>query len=97
MSEEKLKSGITGMAKVVFGGGIGVKFGNRKDGGINVGLTELVHPCAKAGDPITDEKTRNGKHVLLVFPDFDTLSNFRHILDDLEAKMRNRMIQKQED
>ena len=53
-----------------------------------VGMAELKHPAAKAGDPIIDEETYNGVQVTLVFPDFEALNNFRHILDELEAELK---------
>jgi hypothetical protein len=33
--------------------------------------------------------------VSLVFPDFDALNNFRHILDELEAELKDRIAQRE--
>ena len=90
----KLKSGIVGQAQVIFGGAIGMNLGTVKDAGeevLAVGMAELKHPAAKAGDPIIDEETYNGVQVTLVFHDFDALNNFRHILDELEAELKERI------
>lgn len=60
---KKLKSGIIGQAQVIFGGAIGVSLGTVKNADkevMAVGLAELKHPAAKAGDPINDEETYNG-------------------------------------
>ena len=92
----KLKSGIVGQAQVIFGGAIGINLGtvrNADEEVLAVGLAELKHPAAKAGDPIIDEETYNGVQVSLVFPDFDALNNFRHILDELEAELKDRIAQ----
>ena len=83
----KLKSGIVGQAQVIFGGAIGMSLGTVKYAGeevLAVGMAELKHPAAKAGDPIIDEETYNGIQVSLVFPDFEALNNFRHILDKVD-------------
>ena len=56
-----------------------------------VGMAELKHPAAKAGDPIIDEETYNGIQVSLVFPDFEALNSFRHILDELEGELKERI------
>ena len=93
----KLKSGIVGQAQVIFGGAIGMNLGTVKDAGeevLAVGMAELKHPAAKAGDPIIDEETYNGIQVSLVFPDFDALKNFRHILDGLEAELKERIAER---
>ena len=89
----KLKSGIVGQAQVIFGGAIGMKLGTVKNAGdvLAVGMAELKHPAAKAGDPIIDEETYNGIQVSLVFPGFEALNNFRHILDELEAELKERI------
>ena len=92
--ERKLKSGIVGQAQVIFGGAIGMKLGTVKNAGeevLAVGMAELKHPAAKAGDPIIDEETYNGIQVSLVFPDFEALNNFRYILDKLEAELKERI------
>jgi hypothetical protein len=94
----KLKSGIVGQAQVIFGGAIGINLGTVKNADeevLAVGLAELKHPAAKAGDPIIDEETYNGVQVSLVFPDFDALNNFRHILDELEAELKDRIAQRE--
>ncbi len=94
----KLKSGIVGQAQVIFGGAIGINLGtvrNADEEVLAVGLAELKHPAAKAGDPIIDEETYNGVQVSLVFPDFDALNNFRHILDELEAELKDRIAQRE--
>ena len=98
MSKRKLKSGIVGQAQVIFGGAIGINLGtvrNADEEVLAVGLAELKHPAAKAGDPIIDEETYNGVQVSLVFPDFDALNNFRHILDELEAELKDRIAQRE--
>lgn len=90
----KLKSGIVGQAQVIFGGAIGMNLGTVKNAGeevLAVGMAELKHPAAKAGDPIIDEETYNGVQVTLVFPGFEALNNFRHILDELEAELKERI------
>lgn len=93
----KLKSGIIGQAQVIFGGAIGMYLGTVKNAGeevLAVGMAELKHPAAKAGDPINDEETYNGIQVSLVFPDFEALNNFRRILDELEGKMKERIAER---
>ena len=93
----KLKSGIVGQAQVIFGGAIGMNLGTVKNAGeevLAVGMAELKHPAAKAGDPIIDEETYNGIQVSLVFPDFEALNNFRHILDELEAELKERIAER---
>ena len=94
----KLKSGIVGQAQVIFGGAIGMNLGTVKDAGeevLAVGMAELKHPAAKAGDPIIDEETYNGVQVTLVFPDFEALNNFRHILDELEAELKAKIAERE--
>ena len=89
----KLKSGIVGQAQVIFGGAIGMNLGTVKNAGeevLAVGMAELKHPAAKAGDPIIDEETYNGTQVTLIFPGFEPLNNFRYILDLLEAELKKR-------
>ena len=94
---KKLKSGIIGQAQVIFGGAIGIYFGEVKDADkevMAVGLAELKNPAAaKIGDPINDEDTYNGTQVMLVFPGFVALSKFRNILDQLEVEMKERIAQ----
>lgn len=93
----KLKSGIVGQAQVIFGGAIGMNLGTVKNAGeevLAVGMAELKHPAAKAGDPIIDEETYNGIQVSLVFPDFEALNNFRYILDELEAELKKRIAER---
>ena len=95
---KKLKSGIIGQAQVIFGGAIGINLGTVKNADkevMAVGLAELKHPAAKAGDPIIDEETYNGIQVSLVFPNFDVLNNFRDILDQLEAELKERIAQEE--
>ena len=95
---KKLKSGIIGQAQVIFGGAIGINLGTVKNADkevMAVGLAELKHPAAKAGDPINDEETYNGIQVSLVFPNFDALNNFRNILDQLEAELKERIAQEE--
>ena len=90
----KLKSGIVGQAQVIFGGAIGMNLGTVKNYGeevLAVGMAELKHPAAKAGDPIIDEETYNGVQVTLVFPDFEALNNFREILNELEFELKQRI------
>ena len=94
----KLKSGIVGQAQVIFGGAIGMNLGTVKDAGeevLAVGMAELKHPAAKAGDPIIDEETYNGEQVWLVFPNFDALNNFRNIIDQLEVELKERIAQEE--
>ena len=93
----KLKSGIIGQAQVIFGGAIGMYLGTVNNAGeevLTVGMAELKHPAAKAGDPINDEETYNGVQVSLVFPDFEALNNFRRILDELEGKLKERIAER---
>jgi len=93
----KLKSGIIGQAQVIFGGAIGMYLGTVNNAGeevLTVGMAELKHPAAKAGDPINDEETYNGIQVSLVFPDFEALNNFRRILDELEGKLKERIAER---
>ena len=94
----KLKSGIVGQAQVIFGGAIGMNLGTVKNAGeevLAVGMAELKHPAAKAGDPIIDEETYNGIQVSLVFPDFEALNNFREILNELEFELKERIAQRE--
>ena len=96
---KKLKSGIIGQAYVIFGGAIGMSIGIVKDTDdkvIAVGMAELKHPVAKSGDPIIDYETCNGEQVKLIFPDFDSLNNFRNILCELEAEMKERIKKRDE-
>ena len=95
---KKLKSGIIGQAKVIFGGAISINLGTVKNADkevMAVGLAELKHPAAKSGDPINDEETYNGIQVSLVCPNFDALNNFRDILDQLEAELKERIAQEE--
>ena len=95
---KKLKSGIIGQAQVIFGGAISINLGTVKNADkevMAVGLAELKHPAAKSGDPINDEETYNGIQVSLVFPNFDALNNFRDILDQLEAELKDRIAQEE--
>lgn len=96
--ERKLKSGIIGQAQVIFGGAIGINLGTVKNADeevLAVGLAELKHPAAKAGDPIKDEETYNDIQVSLVFPDFAALNIFRNILDQLEVELKERIANKE--
>ena len=82
---------------MIFGGAIGMYLGTVNNAGeevLSVGMAELKHPAAKAGDPINDEETYNGIQVSLVFPDFEALNNFRCILDELEGKMKERIVER---
>lgn len=94
MAEEKkkTKSRIIGQAQVVFGGGVGVSLGtvgNKKDM-FAIGLSEFKHPAAKSGElPPSDETW--GVQVSLVFPDLDTLNNFRDVLSELEAELKEKI------
>lgn len=93
----KLKSGIVGQAQVIFGGAIKMSLGTIKDADqdvLAVGMAELKHPEAKAGDPIIDGDTYNGEQVVLVFPDFEALNNFRRILNDLETGLKERIAER---
>lgn len=61
---KKLKSGIVGQAQVIFGGAIKMSLGTIKDADqdvLAVGMAELKHPEAKAGDPIINGDTYNGE------------------------------------
>ena len=94
----KLKSGIIGQAQVIFGGAVGISLGtvkNADDEVLAVGLAELKHPAAKAGDPIIDEETYNGVQVSLVFPDFKALNNFRDILNELEVELKAKIAERE--
>lgn len=91
---KNLKSGIIGQAQVIFGGAIGMTLGMVEGADkevMAVGLAELKHPAAKAGDPINDGETYNGEQVWLVFPNFDALNNFRNILDQLVVELKERI------
>lgn len=93
----KLRSGIVGQAQVIFGGAIRMNIGTVKNAGeemLAVGMAELKHPAAKSGDPIIDGETYNGIQVSLVFPDFEALNIFRHILDELEAVLKERIAER---
>ena len=82
---------------MVFGGAIATRLGVVKNGDdelLTIGMAELKHPVAKAGDLIENDETYNGIQVSLVFPDFDTLNNFRNILDELEAELKERIAQR---
>ena len=87
-----MKSRIIGQAQVIFGGGVNVSLGtvgNRKDA-FAIGLSELKHPATKAGEiPPSDDTW--GVQVSLVFPDLDTLNNFRSILDELEVELKEKI------
>lgn len=87
----KLKSGIIGQATVIFGGAIGMSIETVKDADdkiLAVGLGELKHPVKKSGDPIICDETCNEEQVILIFPDFDALDNFRNILCELEVELK---------
>jgi hypothetical protein len=93
----KLKSGIVGQAQVIFGGAIRMELGwvkSARGEELAIGMAELKHPAAKAGDPINDEETYNGIQVTLVFPGFEPLNSFRHILDLLEAELKKRIAER---
>ena len=95
----KLKSGIIGQATVIFGGAIGASIETVRganDKVIAVGLGELKHPVEKSGDPIIDYETCNGEQVILIFPDFDALNNFRNILCELEVELKKRIKEREE-
>lgn len=90
----KLRSGIIGQAQVIFGGAIAISLGTVKNGDeetLAVGMAELTHPAAKAGDEIKNDETYNGVQVSLVFPDFEALNNFREILNELEFELKERI------
>lgn len=90
----KLKSGIIGQAQVIFGGAIIMDLGTVMYAGeevLAVGMAELKHPAANAGDHIINKETYNDVQVALVFPDFEALNNFRHILDKLEIELKERI------
>ena len=94
MSEqkEKMKSRITGRAQVVFGGGVCVSLGtvgDRKDT-FAIGLSEVKHPAAMAGEEPPSDETW-GVQVSLIFPDLDTLNNFRDMLSELEAELKEKI------
>lgn len=94
MAEEKkkTKSRIIGRAQVVFGGGVCVSsgtVGDKKDM-FAIGLSEFKHPAAKAGElPPSDETW--GVQVSLVFPDLETLNNFRDVLSELEVELKEKI------
>lgn len=93
----KLKSGIVGQAQVIFGGAIRMELGwvkSARGEELAIGMAELKHPAAKAGDPIIDEETYNGTQVTLVFPGFEPLNNFRYILDLLETELKKRIAER---
>ena len=93
----KLKSGIIGQAQVIFGGAIRMELGwvkSARGKELAIGMAELKHPAAKAGDPIIDEDTYNGTQVTLVFPDFGALNSFRYILDLSEAELKKRIAER---
>lgn len=90
--KKKLASCIIGQAQVVFGGAVLVKIGSVQgnEDAVAVGLSELKHPCPQTGmEPENDETF--GVQVMLVFPDLPTLTNFRGILDEVEAALKSRM------
>lgn len=92
MAEEKLKSRIVGQAHVVFGGGVLVSLGTvgqRKDA-FAIGLSELKYPAKKAGEEPPSADTW-GVQVSLVFPDLETLNNFRDILGELETELKEKI------
>jgi hypothetical protein len=92
MEEEKLKSRIVGQAQVIFGGGVNVSLGtvgSRKDA-FAIGLSELKYPATKAGEIPSKDDTW-GVQVSLVFPDLDTLSNFRSMLYELEVELKEKI------
>lgn len=90
--KEKMRSRISGRAQVVFGGGVCVSLGtvgDRKDA-FAIGLSEFKHPARTAGvQPPSDETW--GVQVSLVFPDLDTLNNFRDMLSELEAELKEKI------
>lgn len=81
----KPKSGIIGQARVVFGGGILVEFGESEKypETICIGLGELVEPC----------DTYMGSQVQLVFPDLESLSFFRDtVLSAAELALKDKVL-----
>ena len=73
---------------------------SREDGGLMpfdtfkdafaIGLSELKYPAKKAGEEPPSVDTW-GVQVSLVFPDLDTLNNFRDILGELEAELKEKI------
>ena len=51
---------------------------------------QFRHPTKKAGE-IPPSQDTYGVQVSLVFPDLETLRNFRGILDELEAGLKDRI------
>lgn len=95
---DKMKSRIIGQAQVFFGGAVRIDVGTVRDReeSLAIGLSELKHPAEKVGmEPPSDETF--GIQVSLVFPDLPTLSNFREILNELEAEMKSRIKEKEVD
>ena len=95
MAEEKqtLRSGIIGQAQVIFGGGVQVSVGtvgNNKDT-LAIGLSELIHPAEGPGKEAPSQETYCGTQVSLVFPNFDSIRNFREMLNELEYEMKSRI------
>lgn len=91
----KPKSGIIGQAKVVFGGGIHVEFGESEKypETICVGLAELIEPCEKSGQVPKNSETYMGSQVQLVFPDLESLSFFRDtVLSAAELALKDKVL-----
>lgn len=91
-SEETLKSRIVGQAQVIFGGGVCVSLGTvgKSKETFAIGLSEFKHPAAKAGEEPPSDETW-GVQVSLVFPDLATLNNFRDMLGELEAELKEKI------
>jgi len=94
------KSGIIGQAQVTFGGAVALEAGIIRHNGeeiLAIGMSELVHPV-KAGEEIGDRTTYSGKdtQVVLAFHNFEELTNFRHILDELEVSMKEKLAKEAE-
>lgn len=100
MKAKITQSGIIGQAQVTFGGAVALEAGLIRHNGeeiLAIGMSELVHPI-KVGEEIKDRTTYSGKEVqvVLAFHDFEELTNFRHILDELEITMKEKLAKEAE-
>ena len=87
-----MKSGITGLATVVFGGAIRIDIGQLVgyEDGVAIGLSELIHP-GKTGEEMQDDQTYCDQQVALCFHNLDELNHFRSQLGKIEEIIKENM------
>jgi hypothetical protein len=83
------KTGITGQAAVVFGGGIGAGTCKIEDGSVTLALRELKEPL-NPGEPIPEGAGGYEFQVFMNFDSMESLTSVREWLDRVEDLLKGR-------